>query len=112
MKVVGNNAANLGRADEINLFDANGTLVDRLTCGDQSFAGTVRAHNRSGTPLSLADLAPHAVTTGWVLATAGDAFGYTPRRWVTSATPAPSPPRRRSPSRRPTRCCWPASARS
>lgn len=75
VEVVGNNAANLGRADEINLFDATGTLVDRLSYGDQTFAGTVRAQNRSGNPLSAADLTPQAVTTGWVLASAGDAFG-------------------------------------
>ena len=75
VKVVGENTANLGRADEINLFDAAGTLVDRLTYGDQTFAGTVRAQNRSGNPLSLADLTPQAVTAGWVLATTGDSFG-------------------------------------
>ncbi len=60
VKVVGENAANLGRADEINLFDANGTLIDRLTYGDQRFAGTIRAQNRSGNPLSWADLTPPA----------------------------------------------------
>lgn len=75
VKVVGANAANLGRADEINLFDASGALIDRLSYGDQTLAGTVRAQNRSGNPLSLADLSPQAVTTGWVLASAGDAFG-------------------------------------
>jgi predicted extracellular nuclease len=75
VKVIGQNAANLGRADEINLFDASGLLVDRLTYGDQNFAGTVRAQNRSGNPLTAADLAPQTVTTGWVLASAGDAFG-------------------------------------
>lgn len=73
--VVGSNSANLGRADEINLFDATGALVDRLTYGDAVFAGTIRTQNRSGNPGSLADLTPFAVTTGWVLASAGDAFG-------------------------------------
>lgn len=75
IQVVGSNSANLGRADEINLFGAQGQLVDRLTYGDQAFAGTVRAQNRSGNPLSLADLQPQAVHAGWVLASAGDAFG-------------------------------------
>lgn len=73
--VVGGNTTNLGRADEINLFDASGALVDRLTYGDAVFAGTVRTQNRSGNPGSLADLTPFTVTTGWVLASAGDAFG-------------------------------------
>lgn len=73
--VVGSNTTNLGRADEINLFDASGTLVDRLTYGDAVFAGTIRTQNRSGNPGSLADLTPFTVTTGWVLASAGDAYG-------------------------------------
>ena len=64
VKVIGGNTANLGRSDEINLFDAGGALVDRLTYGDQTFAGTVRANNRSGNPPSLADLTPPTVTTG------------------------------------------------
>lgn len=75
VKVVGGNAANLGRADEINLYDAAGQLVDRLTYGDVAFPGTVRTANRSGNPGSLADLLPTTVSTGWVLATAGDAYG-------------------------------------
>jgi predicted extracellular nuclease len=73
--VVGSNTANLGRADEINLFDATGTLVDRLTYGDVPFPGTVRAQNFSGNPLSSADLAAATVTPGWVLASVGDGFG-------------------------------------
>jgi predicted extracellular nuclease len=73
--VVGGNLANLGRADEINLFDAAGNLVDRLAYGDAVYAGTVRAQNFSGNPGSLADLDGFTVTPGWVLAAAGDGFG-------------------------------------
>jgi predicted extracellular nuclease len=73
--VVGSNTANLGRADEINLFDASGALVDRLTYGDAVFPGTIRTQNRSGNPGSLGDLTPFTVTTGWVLASAGDVYG-------------------------------------
>lgn len=73
--VVGGNTANLGRADEINLFDAGANLVDRLTYGDAVYAGTVRTQNRSGNPGSPSDLTPFTVTTGWVLASAGDAYG-------------------------------------
>ena len=75
ISVLGGYTNNLGRGDEINLFDAAGNLVDRLTYGDQVFAGTVRTQERSGTPGALADLLPQTVTTGWVLSTAGDAFG-------------------------------------
>jgi len=73
--LLGGYTNNLGRADEINLFDAAGNLVDRFTYGDVPFPGTVRTQNRSGTPGALADLLPQTVSAGWVLATAGDAFG-------------------------------------
>jgi predicted extracellular nuclease len=75
VKVVGDNTQNLGRSDEINLYDASGSLVDRLTYGDQALAGTVRAQNRSGNPGSLADLGSQSVTSNWVLAASGDSFG-------------------------------------
>ncbi len=48
--VVGNNGAGLGRNDEINLYNASGTLKDRLTYGDQNFPGTIRTQNISGWP--------------------------------------------------------------
>lgn len=35
VKVIGGSTHNLGRSDEINLFDGSGTLVDRLTYNDQ-----------------------------------------------------------------------------
>lgn len=73
--LVGSNTTNLGRADEINLFDASGALVDRLAYGDVAFPGTVRAQNFSANPLTLAELVPATVTTGWVLASVGDGFG-------------------------------------
>ncbi|WP_018412234.1 lamin tail domain-containing protein [Methyloversatilis thermotolerans] len=75
VKVIGGNTNNLGRGDEINLYDASGSLVDRLTYGDNAIAGTVRAQNASGNPSVVADLVPSTVTTGWVLASAGDSFG-------------------------------------
>jgi predicted extracellular nuclease len=75
LKLVGSNTTNLGRADEINLFDASGALVDRLAYGDVPFPGTVRAQNFSGNPTGAADLASFTVTPGWVLASVGDAFG-------------------------------------
>jgi len=37
VKIIGGNTANLGRNDEINLFNAAGNLVDRLTYGDESY---------------------------------------------------------------------------
>lgn len=73
--VLGGNAANLGRTDEINLFDASGSLVDRLAYSDVNFPGTVRAQNFSANPLTLADLQPLVINSGWVLASVGDGFG-------------------------------------
>jgi hypothetical protein len=37
--VIGGNAFNLGRDDEINLYNASETLVDRLTYGDDTLGG-------------------------------------------------------------------------
>jgi predicted extracellular nuclease len=47
-KVLGGYTNNLGRNDEINIFDAGGSLVDRLSYGDENFPGTLRTQNTSG----------------------------------------------------------------
>lgn len=99
VKVIGGNSNNLGRGDEINLYDGSGVLVDRLTYSDQTFAGTVRAQNASGNPVALADLASTTVTPDWVLAEAGDRYGShastlgdlgNPGQFVLAAVPEPS----------------------
>lgn len=75
VKVLGGYTNNIGRADEINLFDAADALVDRLAYGDAVYSGTIRTQNKSGNPGSLADLVPEAVNANWVLAASGDTFG-------------------------------------
>ncbi len=75
VKVAGGNAQNLGRGDEINVYDAANNLVDRLTYGDVAIPGTVRALAFSANPSALADLTPTTIPTSWVLAATGDAFG-------------------------------------
>ncbi len=76
VKVIGGNSANLGRADEINLFDQNNLLVDRLTYGDAAFPGTIRTLDVSGNPATLADLGGSSVATSvWVLSSLGDVYG-------------------------------------
>jgi predicted extracellular nuclease len=75
VKVIGGYTNNLGRNDEINLFGAGGTLVDRLAYGDQTLPGTIRTQGSSGNPLSLAALGPQAVDAQWVPAAVGDGFG-------------------------------------
>jgi predicted extracellular nuclease len=75
VRIIGGNATNLGRADEINLFDNLNALVDRLTYGDTVFAGTIRTQDISGNPTSLAALDGDDVTAGWILSIVGDAYG-------------------------------------
>lgn len=73
VKVIGGNAANLGRNDRINLYDASGTLVDTLSYGDQNFPGTIRTDGRSGLP-TLGALGTDNVAL-WFFAALGDAYG-------------------------------------
>lgn len=74
VNVIGGNTTNIGRADELNLFDAAGNLVDRLTYGDAAIPGSIRAQNISGNPLSLAVLGTNNAL-GWIFASVGDAYG-------------------------------------
>jgi hypothetical protein len=89
VKVLGGNLnSNLGRVDEINIYHS-GTLVDRLTYGDNRIptdppagapptAGSIRTQDRSGNPTSLAALGANDVFQ-WVLASTAaqgeDSFG-------------------------------------
>jgi len=74
VKVLAGYTNNLGRNDEINLFDASNALVDRLTYGDQDFPGTIRTQQKSGNPITLAALGANDVAQ-WQLAFEGDAYG-------------------------------------
>lgn len=64
---------NLGRADEINIFDNNGLLVDRLTYGDQVFPGSPRTQNVSG--WTTFDNLGANNASGWFLSGFGDLQG-------------------------------------
>jgi predicted extracellular nuclease len=72
VKIIGGNTNNLGRADEINLYNGS-TLVDRLTYDDQTIGGP-RTNNVSGNPISFSDLGTNNATH-WVLSAAGDRYG-------------------------------------
>lgn len=76
VKIVGNlgGSSNLGRADEINLFDSLGNLVDRLAYGDQAFPGTIRTQSISGRPDDVAALGANNVNL-WVFSSLGDMDG-------------------------------------
>lgn len=72
--VIGSNTTNLGRADEINLYDGAGNLVDCLTYGDSAIPGSIRAQNISGNPLSL-DVLGTNNALAWIFAAVGDEYG-------------------------------------
>jgi predicted extracellular nuclease len=74
VKVLGGYTNNLGRNDEINLYDDSGTLIDRLTYGDQTYAGTIRTQGASGNPGTAAAIGANNPAL-WVLATSGDQYG-------------------------------------
>lgn len=73
VKVQGSNTANLGRSDEINLYDG-ATLLDRLTYNDQDSNAGPRTQNTSGRPGSAAALGANNDSL-WVLAAVGDVEG-------------------------------------
>lgn len=76
VKIIGENATNLGRNDEINIYDAGNNLVDRLAFGDQNFPGTIRTQNISGNPLALSDMETDNVgDSNWVFSAVGDSYG-------------------------------------
>jgi hypothetical protein len=64
---------NLSRNDQVNLYDAQDGLIDRLTYGDQTFAGTIRTQNTSGQTCRQ-NLGTNDPTL-WTLSTVGDSFG-------------------------------------
>jgi len=71
VRVIGGLTQNLGRNDELNLFDDLGELVDRLSYGDQNFPGSIRTQNRSGW-VSSAGLGAN-LALEWTLSSIGDA---------------------------------------
>jgi predicted extracellular nuclease len=72
VSVIGSNTTNLGRADELNLYDASSSLVDRLTYNDQVIGGP-RTQNLSANILA-ANLGANAANLA-VASLSGDAFG-------------------------------------
>lgn len=72
--IIGGNSANLGRNDQINLFDASNALADVLSYGDQNYPGTPRTQLKSCN-IPASDYGYAVAQTTWVLAAIGDAFG-------------------------------------
>ncbi len=70
---IGVGGQNYGRSDQINVYDSGGALVDRLTYGDQTIPGSIRAQNISGqAPCSA--LGQNTIAS-WVLSAVGDVYG-------------------------------------
>ncbi|MCW3083339.1 MAG: alkaline phosphatase [Bacteroidetes bacterium] len=72
IKVIGGNSNNLGREDEINLYNSSNTLIDRLTYGDQTYSvGSIRTTAVSGW-VNAAGLGNNIITD-WTLSAVADA---------------------------------------
>lgn len=84
VKVIGNSEPGLGNGDEINLFDAQGNLVDRLTYPK---GGPPFTNNRSAWVPAGALGANDAAA--WVLSTVGDAEGSVQSAGSAPATGSP-----------------------
>lgn len=87
VKIIGGFTHNLGRNDEINLYDKNGSLIDRLNFGDQEFPDSIRTQNASG--WVSADGVGQDDPYAWTLSSLGDAQGS----WMSSGGDIGSPGR-------------------
>jgi hypothetical protein len=85
--VLGGNSNNLGRNDEINLFDDNGSLVDRLTFGDQNIPGTIRTKMSAAGSAATPPLAPTTCLYGCCRPLAMLKVPFN-RPWAISGAPA------------------------
>jgi predicted extracellular nuclease len=74
VKVLGDYTNNLGRSDEINLFDGSGALVDRFTYNDQATPSQIRTQYVSGNPFDSAALGANNPYV-WVKSTTNDQYG-------------------------------------
>ncbi len=84
--IIGDNPANLGRNDQINLYDAGNNLVDQLSFGDQNYPGTPRTQNKSCN-IPATDYGYTVAQTTWVLAAVGDQYGS----WASAGGDVASP---------------------
>ncbi|MCS7032616.1 MAG: lamin tail domain-containing protein [Phycisphaerae bacterium] len=75
VSVIGGNTNNLGRADEINIYDASNSLVDRLTYDDQTYPGTPRTNGISAWALVSGPGPFGIIDSSWRLSAVGDMQG-------------------------------------
>ncbi len=73
VKVIGGNAANLGRSDEINIYDDTDTLVDRLTYNDQGTDPNKGPRTDTSSAWVVAPALGKNAASAWTKSTAADA---------------------------------------
>jgi uncharacterized protein len=73
VKIIGGNSTdNIGRSDEINIYDSSNTLVDRLTYNDQTGKGPRTQEKSCSIPAS--DYGLQTASSTWVLSYVGDQY--------------------------------------
>lgn len=72
VKVIGGSTQNLGRADEINLYDASSVLVDRLTFDDQTLGGPRTDVKSAWVPAAALG---NNTSSQWIASTVADVDG-------------------------------------
>ncbi len=74
VSVIGELSANLGRNDQINLYDSSDVLVDQLSYGDEDYPSTPRTKDVSCN-IPESGYGDTVAQTTWALSTAGDIYG-------------------------------------
>jgi len=75
VKVIGDVTNNIGRSDELNLFNAAGVLVDRLRYGDNNYVpGSIRTNGVSGYATTEAAIGANNALL-WTRSSIGDVEG-------------------------------------
>jgi predicted extracellular nuclease len=90
VKIIGGNTKdNLGRADEINIYDLSNALIDRLTYGDpgSSPVGTGPRTQGKSCNIPANDYSLTVAPATWVLSSVGDQYGS----WQSTAGDIGSP---------------------
>jgi uncharacterized protein len=90
VRIIGGNITdNLGRSDEINIYDSLGTLVDRLTYGDPGSTpvGTGPRTQIKSCSIPASDYGQTVAQSTWVLSSVGDQYGA----WKSSGNDIGSP---------------------
>jgi len=75
VKIIGDITNNIGRSDELNIFDASGLLVDRLRYGDNGYVpGSIRTNGVSGRPATEVAIGANNALL-WTRSSIGDVEG-------------------------------------